>query len=100
RPDRAPPPPPGPAPVAKRERSRGILPPSAQPSEPPPGTPTVVISAKSIQDHLNDPQGDSGGRTIIAPPDFAMPTGDDRDRDDDDGDGATMMLAAAAIVII
>ncbi|HEV3139625.1 MAG TPA: FHA domain-containing protein [Vicinamibacterales bacterium] len=87
-----------PSPVA--EKSTGIRPPSAIPGEPPPGTPTVVIGPKALQD-LIDPQHDSGTKTIIAPPDFAMPVmGDQRDQDNDYDDGATMMLAAAAIVII
>jgi len=95
-------------PIAVIEKSTGIRPPSAQqPSEPPPGTPTVVISAKTVHDLVTPsaaPGPDTIEKTIIAPPDFALPPAppldDLDDLDDDDGDGATMMLAAAAIVII
>jgi len=90
-----------PSPVAGR--TTGIRPPSAQLMEPPPGTPTVVISAQTAQD-LIDPADDGVAKTIIAPPDFAIAgrdgdPGDNEDGQDDRG-GATLMLAAAAIVII
>src|SRR5207244_9600052 len=45
-----------------------------------------------------EPPQDSGSKTIIARPDFAIQD-DEPEQDDDDG-GATMMLPAAAIVII
>jgi len=85
-----------PSPLAGVERSTGIRPPSSQPTEPPPGTPTVVFSAQSIQDLVD--QAPQDGRTIIAPPDFAMPSDEEPEAHEDDG--ATMMLSAAAIVII
>jgi len=94
-------------PISIVEKSTGIRPPSAQPSEPPLGTPTAVLSAKSVHDFVApapqpEEEPDAIERTIISPPDFAVspvPLGDFED-DEDDDDGATMMLAAAAIVII
>src|SRR5260370_34646694 len=91
-----------PSPVAAIEKSTGIKPPSAQPTEQPGGTKTVVISAKSIQDIIDaPPKEDASERTIIAPPDFTLPSMPSLDEpEEDDGDGATMMVASAAIVII
>jgi hypothetical protein len=99
-------------PIPAIEKHTGIRPSSAQqPSEPPPGTPTLMISAQTVHDLVAQApsmasqglESDTYERTIIAPPDFALPSApafDDDDIDEDDGDGATMMLAAAAIVII
>jgi pSer/pThr/pTyr-binding forkhead associated (FHA) protein len=102
-----------PSPVAAHmpamEKSTGIKPPSAQPTEPPPGPKTLVVSAKSIQSFIDAPppqqeareEEDSGGSTIIAPPDFAQSLmAAQNEPEEDEGDGATMMVASAAIVII
>ena len=88
-------------PISIIEKSTGIRPPSAQyPAEPPPGTPTVVISGKTLHDFV--PSGpETAEKTIIAPPDFSLAAAiEGFEEDDADDDDATMMLAAAAIVII
>ena len=89
-----------PSPVAVIERSTGIRPPSAQPTEPPPGTPTVVIKPNDLRDLVQAPDDEPADRTIIAPPDFAATMQLEAEPEEDEDSGATMMLAAAAIVII
>ncbi|HMD35516.1 MAG TPA: FHA domain-containing protein [Vicinamibacterales bacterium] len=93
-------------PIAIVEKFTGIRPALAAypyPSEVPPGTPTAVISSKTIHDLVAPAtEPDTIEKTIIAPPDFALPSGPlhDVEDEDEDDDGATMMLAAAAVVII